>query len=119
MPFNNFQELGQAVSVLDEGILLTDGVSSIDFVGSGITATAIGGVVTATFTGGSTVGYSGILVDTENNPLANVSDGLITSVEQDLAMLLSEAGETLFSEADEVLLLETQPVTGDYMLLDN
>lgn len=37
---------GSAIAVLDEGVLLTAGVTSFNFTGSGITATAVGTLVT-------------------------------------------------------------------------
>ena len=42
-----------AVIVKDEGSNLTTSVASIDFVGSGVTATNTGNAVTVTVTGGS------------------------------------------------------------------
>jgi hypothetical protein len=43
---------GTNISVSDEGTLLTAGVTSFDFVGSGVTATAAGTAVTVTISGG-------------------------------------------------------------------
>lgn len=43
---------GGAVEVKDEGITLTSGLTSMDFVGAGVTATNTGGAVTVTIPGG-------------------------------------------------------------------
>ena len=43
---------GSDISVSDEGVLLTSGVTSFDFVGAGVTATAVGNAVTVTIAGG-------------------------------------------------------------------
>jgi hypothetical protein len=40
------------IAILDEGVTLTNAVSSIDFVGSGVTATANGNAITVTISGG-------------------------------------------------------------------
>lgn len=45
---------GSAISVENEGTLLTAGVTSFDFVGAGVTATAVGNDVTVTISGAST-----------------------------------------------------------------
>jgi len=47
--------------VSDEGSLLTSGVTSFDFVGSGVTASAVGTAVTVTISGGGGGGASVIL----------------------------------------------------------
>jgi hypothetical protein len=52
MPFSNEQEMGKPVTIKDEGVTLASNVSSIDFVGDGVTGGAIGGVVTETIPGG-------------------------------------------------------------------
>ena len=44
---------GSAITVKDEGTTLTTSVTSFDFVGSGVTATAVGNDVTVTVTGGT------------------------------------------------------------------
>lgn len=44
---------GSAIEVLDEGVSLTTGVTSIGFVGAGVTATATGDAVTVTIPGDS------------------------------------------------------------------
>lgn len=49
---------GAAVSVEDEGIVLTPTVASIDFVGAGVTASAVGNDVTVTIPGGGGGGGS-------------------------------------------------------------
>lgn len=51
--FIDAQNMGQSVAVSDEGTLLTSAVTSINFVGDGVTATAVGAAVTVTVPGGS------------------------------------------------------------------
>lgn len=45
---------GSAITVKDEGVVLTAGVTSFDFVGGGVTATAVGNAVTVTVPTGGT-----------------------------------------------------------------
>jgi len=52
MPYRHPQEGGGAVEVLDEGISLTEKVSSIDLVGSGVAGTNVGDAVTVTIGAG-------------------------------------------------------------------
>lgn len=52
MPFDNPQESGKPVAIKDEGLTITTSAASLDFVGPGVTATAVGGVVTVTIPGG-------------------------------------------------------------------
>ena len=47
MSFSNNAEKGRPVTILDEGVALTNNVSSIDMVGAGVTATNLGTSVTA------------------------------------------------------------------------
>ena len=47
------------IAVLDQGNLLTNTVSSLDFVGTAVTATAVGNAVTITVTGGGDTGATG------------------------------------------------------------
>jgi hypothetical protein len=51
------------IAIYDEGNLLTNAVSSLDFVGSGVTATNIGNAVTVTITGGGGGGPASIILD--------------------------------------------------------
>lgn len=53
MPFSNPQVSGNPIVIKDEGITLTSAVGSIDFVGAGVTGTALGGAVTETIPGGT------------------------------------------------------------------
>lgn len=50
---------GSAIEVFDEGVSLTSAVASFNFVGAGVTATAVGDAVTVTINGGGTVDGSG------------------------------------------------------------
>lgn len=55
MTYYNLQTRGRPVRILDEGVPIAYNVDSIDFVGSGVTGTAVGSSVTETITaGGST-----------------------------------------------------------------
>ena len=51
------------IAIYDEGNLLTNTVSSLDFVGSGVTATNIGNAVTVTITGGGGGGPASIILN--------------------------------------------------------
>lgn len=62
--------IGGPVEILDEGSTLTSAVTSIDFVGPGVTATNVGGDVTVTISGGGSgspleVQDSAVSVDTD------------------------------------------------------
>lgn len=50
---------GSAISVDDEGVQITAGVTNFDFVGAGVTATAVGNDVTVTIPGGTSTLQSG------------------------------------------------------------
>ncbi len=52
MAFYNPQEMGRAITILDEGLVLTTNVSSIDFTGAGITGSVLGDAVTENVSGG-------------------------------------------------------------------
>lgn len=54
--------------VLDEGVIITNRTASMDFVGAGVTATAVGNAVTITIPGTAT---SGVTVEDEGNILTN------------------------------------------------
>jgi len=51
MPFYNPQEMGQPIAVLDEGLILTSNVSSINFTGAGVTGSVLGSAVTENISG--------------------------------------------------------------------
>ncbi len=59
---------GSPVEVLDEGVSLTAAVTSIDFVGDGVTATAVGDAVTVTVPGGSGAHYL-VIASAHSTPL--------------------------------------------------
>lgn len=61
---------GSAISVSDESVLLTAGVTSFNFVGGGVTATAVGNAVTVTVPTGGTGDVVG--------PAVAVSDDIAT-----------------------------------------
>lgn len=55
---------GPSIQVLDEGISLTLGATSINFTGAGVTASSVGPVVTVTITGGGGGGSWGSITGT-------------------------------------------------------
>ena len=70
MGFRNPQETGRPVKIKDEGLTLVNNVASIDLVGAGVTATALGDEVTETIPGGGGGGVSN-----SEAPLSGVIDG--------------------------------------------
>lgn len=62
MPFYNQQEQGGSVSVFDDGILVSGSASSFDFVGAGVSATAIGNEVTVNIPGGGSGSFTVVAV---------------------------------------------------------
>lgn len=67
-----------AIEILDEGVSLTATPTSIDFVGAGVTATAVGDAVTVTITGGATASDTGIwrpLMDGAGNVITDGATG--------------------------------------------
>ena len=70
------------ITALDESVILTKDVNSINFVGAGVVASSIGEDVTVTIPGGSSSGVASVTgLDTDNtdplNPIVNISvDGV-------------------------------------------
>lgn len=58
MAFSTTQEIGQPLTIKDEGVTLNTNVSSIDLVGAGITGTNVGSAVTATVGAGAGLNFS-------------------------------------------------------------
>jgi hypothetical protein len=58
---------GQAITIQDEGTVLTSNVASIDFTGSGVSATATGNVVTVNITSGNNPEYTVPVNTTSSN----------------------------------------------------
>lgn len=52
MPFGDLASQGQPLTIKDEGIVLNANVSSIDFIGAGVTGGVIGSAITETIPGG-------------------------------------------------------------------
>lgn len=52
MPFRNPQEMGRPVTIKDEGLSLHTNVSEIDFVGAGVSGSAVGAAITENIPGG-------------------------------------------------------------------
>ncbi len=46
MPFSNTTETGKPIAIKDEGVTLHSSVSSIDFIGAGVTGSVIGSAIT-------------------------------------------------------------------------
>lgn len=68
IPLNSCGYVNANIRVKDEGVILTNNVSSLDFVGAGVTATAVGNLVTITIPGTAT---SGITTYDEGNLLTS------------------------------------------------
>lgn len=64
MSFTNSRESGRPITVKDEGVILTNNVSSFDFTGAGISGSASGDDVTENVTGGGGGGGSGYQIPT-------------------------------------------------------
>ncbi len=62
----NTMSTNAAVEIKDEGNVITSGVTSINFTGSGVTATASGDAVTVTVTGGGSGDVTGPASSTDN-----------------------------------------------------
>lgn len=52
MPFSNEQEMGKPITIKDEGLTISSNVSSIDFVGDGVSGSPTGSNVVETIPGG-------------------------------------------------------------------
>ena len=63
-------QAASAITISDEGVLKTNQLTSINFVGSGVTVTNTGGAVTATITGGSGSGLSVVNTPEESDTVA-------------------------------------------------
>lgn len=57
---------GNNLAVLDEGTQITPAATSMNFVGDGVTATAVGSAVTVTIPGGSTSAVIAFRYDTSD-----------------------------------------------------
>lgn len=77
---------GSAITVKDEGTTLTTALSSLDFVGAGVTASNTGGAVTVTITGG---GGSGGTVTSASVVSANGFAGSVATATTTPAITLS------------------------------
>lgn len=101
MSFGNPQEVGASLEIFEEGVSLATGVTSIDFVGSGVTGGAVGTAVTETITG-----------STINEVRNEVPAGDINGVNTDFVIANTPTSGTL-----QVYLNGTrQKVTDDFTL---
>lgn len=75
-------DAASSITVQDEGVTLTTGATQFDFVGAGVTATAVGSVVTVTISGGGDMVLSGVQAvsgaKTYNNATLKVNNGTNT-----------------------------------------
>ena len=98
MAFGTTTESGKPVAILDEGLTITPSVSSMNFVGSGVTGTVIGSAVTETIPGGGSGNLSG------NEILTNSGDNQNFTFAHSPASILSvwvkETGQTLTNVTD-------------------
>jgi hypothetical protein len=58
MPFYNNKSSGKSLRMLNEGVTITSGADSLDWVGAGVSASAVGADVTATIAGGAGAAYA-------------------------------------------------------------
>jgi len=74
---------GSAITVSDEGTALTSGVTSFNFVGSGVTATNSGNAVTVTIPGGGGSAFSPVILNDISNQFNNMNCVFPLRLEQD------------------------------------
>lgn len=67
---NTPNSVSAPITISDEGVLKTNQLTSINFVGSGVTVTNTGGAVTATITGGAGSGLSVVNTPEESDTVA-------------------------------------------------
>lgn len=74
---------GSAITVSDEGTALTSGVTSFNFVGSGVTTTNTGNDVTVTIPGGGGSAFSPVILNDISNQFNNMNCVFPLRLEQD------------------------------------
>lgn len=74
---------GSAITVSDEGTALTSGVTSFNFVGSGVTATNSGNAVTVTISGGGGGAFNPVILNDISNQFNNMNCVFPLRLEQD------------------------------------
>ena len=74
---------GSAITVSDEGTALTSGVTSFNFVGSGVTATNSGNAVTVTIPGGGGSAFIPVILNDISNQFNNMNCVFPLRLEQD------------------------------------
>ena len=109
MPFNNVLESGKSISIFDEGIEISEGASSLDFTGAGVTATTIGNDITVDITGGGGVGYTGDFYDSADRVIGTVDSGSVLTNVFGSTPLVTESGEPLTTESGEALMTDASP----------
>jgi Phage tail repeat like len=92
LTINSTASGGGAVQVLDEGVSLTAAVTSLNFVGAGVTATNTGAAVTVTIAGGSGSGDVVGPASSTDNAIARF-DLATGKLLQNSGVLVTDAGE--------------------------
>lgn len=103
---------GSALEVLDETVSLSSTVESIDFAGSGVTATAVGNAITVTVAGGSAPvdsvnGETGVVVLTTGNLTEDTNKNFVTDAEK---VVIGNTSGT--NTGDELTTDELAAITG-------
>jgi plastocyanin len=104
------------IAIYDEGNLLTSTVSSLDFVGSGVTATNIGNAVTVTITGGGGGGPASIILDSFTGNGVQTAFALSTAPASENYTFVNIDGvdqlKTAYSVAGSTLTFSSAPING-------
>ena len=104
------------IAIYDEGNLLTSTVSSLDFVGSGVTATNIGNAVTVTITGGGGGGPASIILDSFTGNGVQTAFALSTAPQSENYTFVNIDGvdqlKTAYSVAGSTLTFSSAPING-------
>lgn len=111
---------GSAIIAKDEGVTLTAALSSIDFTGVGVTASAVGNAVTVDIPGGgSTASFTTIQTDAGTSPVATGSSDPLTLTSPDLTVSGNSATDTvtLSIKNDAVTYAKMQNVSAASKLL--
>ncbi len=119
---------GSAIAVQDEGSTLTSGVTQLNFVGSGVTATNVGSVVTVTISGGGSGSYGNVDVDaylpvyTGNISAGNITltgnivGGGVRATTSATAPLSPTVGDIWYSTTDQTTLRYTYDGSSTFWL---
>jgi len=104
------------IAIYDEGNLLTNTVSSLDFVGSGVTATNIGNAVTVTITGGGGGGPASVILDSFTGNGVQTTFTLSTAPQSENYTFVNIDGvdqlKTAYSVSGSTLTFSSAPTNG-------